>query len=333
MKAAGTEGQVQGAISMDSASQLRSDVTRQLSQFFCSHNAEIVRCNPLKGFGNAEVWFFAGNIVIAIYQHGGSLSVEIDAARESRNWKNLDTVISRIDREGLRLHRHYNSLSELNALLSERFAALDEFFARPNYVAELKALIPRLPSPPRKSATWQRVVLFTLKYPLKYTIGLPFVVTNLLRGPTGVHRRRTLPLGRAKSLEQRVDRDLGPLLRQSGGELVSSGTYWSFGNSIVAYDVGPARFRIVMDRGSPIFSIAPKHLPRDWTNIYTALRAIGIEANWRLTLAEKLRPIMPQLLAAFSLENYPATRAAMMTLEKAVEEKWLSEHPRAVALK
>ena len=329
MDPADTKGQAQGASATDPASQLRSDVTQELSQFFRSYNAEIVRCSPLKGFGNAEVWFFAGNVVIAIYQHGGSLHAEIDAARESRNWKNLDTVISWIDREGLRFHRHYNSLSELNTLLCERFAALDEFFARPNYVAELKALVPRLPSRPRKSAMRQRVVLFTLKY----TIGLPFVVANLLRGPSRVHRKRTLPLGRADSLEHKVDQDLGPLFRQFGGELVSSATYWSFGNSIVAYDVGSARFRIVMDRGSPAFSVAPKRLPRDCTNIYTALRAIGVEGNWKVTLAEKLRPIMPQLLAAFSPEKYPATKAAIVTLEKAAEEKWLSEHPRAAVLK
>jgi len=142
-------------------------------------------------------------------------------------------------------------------------------------------------------------------------------------------------------LEQRVHRDLA-FLFEVHEAIVTSNTLQAFGNSKVTIAVGNLEFQFAKNQRDNDFRISVS--PRDghgvWELLHIALAASTGEDPVALTfpisyrddpirlsyigftrLASVLKPRFECLNEAFSSENYPATHARMVQIERRVHPK------------
>ena len=150
----------------------------------------------------------------------------------------------------------------------------------------------------------------------------------------------TLQSGDA-DLEQRVHRDLAFLFEMRGA-IVTSNTLQAFGNSEVTIAVGNLEFQFAKNRRDDDFriSVGPRNGHGVWESLHIALAASTGEDPGALTfpisysddpvklsyvgftgLASVLKPRFERLNEAFSSENYPATHARMVQIERRVHPK------------
>lgn len=135
-------------------------------------------------------------------------------------------------------------------------------------------------------------------------------------------------------LEEKVRQGLRFLFRNSSASIVSNHRFpRAFGNAVLVVAADTVLIRIVRDRDELRFDVASTNSPTEWKLLPVALAAV--QGNGE-------DPVLPScvsirqggalleagfkpLRAAFSLENYPITKASIQEIEKKKRDEWVEK--------